>query len=656
MALTKTLKFDDDVMEVLRSFLEVTPENGHFLGRLTCGQLERKLYERVNKALAAMEGKWNRSAQAHIFHYDPREQLTGLLDTGALEVVKEGWFPTPEHIVSQMYDIAGYEGGLILEPSAGEGHIADVISRLIEEAGTGDKSSLRCVELNPNRAAILRSKGYVVAEGDFMDISPEEAQAKFARVFMNPPFENGQDIDHVRHAYSFLVDGGRLVSVMSEGPFFRTDQKAAGFREWMEEAGGYSVELPEMAFKESGTGVKTRLVIIQKPGEFHPDAISANKGNAMQVSLIQENFIKALALAGRAVAHRASLPVLSNVLLKAEPGGKFTVSATNLEIGITAWVQSKVEQAGSITVPAKLLTDLIASFPPERVDLALDEAGLTLNIRCGRHEANVKGIPAEEFPVVPVYAGGGFSLPAEELVQMLDQVTFAAARDEARPILTGCLLRLEEDKITLVAADGFRLARCCQNGKSGLGSADVIIPARSLVELAKVAKDAKTVDVLLQPERRQIIFHTEHVTMVSQLIEGKFPDFTQIIPKEHTTRTVVDRAGLLQAVKVSNLFARDSANIVKFEIRPGENELQNGKLTLVATSAELGDNVAELDAAIDGAGLDIAFNTVYLKEALEATDAVTVALETNEASSPGVVRGIGDDGWLCVVMPMNLSR
>lgn len=380
------------------------------------------------------------------------------------------------------------------------------------------------------------------------------------------------------------------------------------------------------------------------------------KPAVMQVSLIQENFIKALALAGRAVAHRANLPVLSNVLLKAEPDGKFTVSATNLEIGITAWVQSKVEQAGSITVPAKLLTDLIASFPPERVDLALDEAGLTLNIRCGRHEANVKGIPAEEFPVVPAYAGGGFSLPAEELVQIIDQVAFAAARDGARPILTGCLLRLEEDKITLVAADGFRLARCCQNGKSGLGSADVIVPARSLVELAKVAKDAKTVDVLLQTERRQIIFHTEHVTLVSQLIEGKFPDFTQIIPKEHTTRTVVDRAGLLQAVRVSNLFARDSANIVKLEIRPAGDELQNGKLTLVATSAELGDNVAELDAAISGDGLDIAFNTVYLKEALEATDAVTVALETNEASSLGVVRGIGDDGWLCVCMPMALSR
>lgn len=392
--------------------------------------------------------------------------------------------------------------------------------------------------------------------------------------------------------------------------------------------------------------------------------VTGLKPAAMQVSLIQENFIKALALAGRAVAHRASLPVLSNVLLKAEPGGKFTVSATNLEIGITAWVQAKTEQAGSITVPAKLLTDLIASFPPERVDLTLDEAGLTLNIRCGRHEANVRGIPAEEFPVVPAYAGGGFSLPAEELVQIIDQVAFAAAKDEARPILTGCLLRLEEDKITLVAADGFRLARCCQNGKSGLGPADVIIPARSLVELAKVAKDAKTVDVLLQSERRQIVFHTEHVTMVSQLIEGKFPDFTQIIPKAHTTRTVVDRAGLLQAVKVSNLFARDSANIVKLEIRPGPStgsgqaadELQSGKLTLVATSAELGDNVAELDAAIDGAGLDIAFNTVYLREALEATEAVTVALETNEASSSGVVRGIGDDGWLCVVMPMHISK
>jgi DNA polymerase-3 subunit beta len=371
---------------------------------------------------------------------------------------------------------------------------------------------------------------------------------------------------------------------------------------------------------------------------------------AMKASTLQENLKAGLSLVYRAVASRANLPVLSNVLIAAEPTGKIRLEATNLEIGVVAWIGAKVEQAGAITIPAKLLSDLVSSFPvTERVELSLAEESQTLNVKCGRLESNLKGIAAEDFPVVPKFGGGGVEIPGVKLLTLIDQVVFAAAKDEARPILTGVQVKLEEDKITMAAADGFRLSVASQNGLSGLDTDQVIIPARALAELGKIVKEDELVTVVIQPARRQILFHTADWDMTSQLIEGNFPDYSQIIPKAHTTRTVVDTAAFLKAVKVSSLFARDSANIVKLAIQPG-------KVTLFATSAELGDNVAELDASVDGEALEIAFNCKYLADALNVMDAAQVVIETSVASSPGLFKPVGDERFSCTIMPMHISR
>lgn len=253
---TKTIHIDDDVLAILTNTFQIEQVNGNFVGRLTCGQLDRKMYERVNKAIVLLGGKWNRVQAGHVFQYDPREQLTSLLDTGKIEVAKEGWFPTPEHIARRMYDDIGWGGGYVLEPSAGEGHIADVISRVVP------KNRIRCVEMNPNRAAILRNKGYNIIETDFMLTSLETFSVpRFSRVFMNPPFENGQDIDHVLHAFDLLQPGGGLAAIMSEGPFFRQDKKAVAFREWLDSVNGWADPLVSGTFAESGTGVNTRLVV-----------------------------------------------------------------------------------------------------------------------------------------------------------------------------------------------------------------------------------------------------------------------------------------------------------------------------------------------------------------------------------------------------------
>jgi len=249
--LTKTLNFEDDVLSVLRA-MEWNAEG--LLGILPPGQLERKLYERVNKALEALDGKWNRKAKGHIFQTDPRPQFTDLLDTGQVTVHKDGFFETQLQTVKRMIELV-LPRGTILEPEAGLGAIVDNLGVA--------KDHIDCIEKNPQRADVLWKKGYAVRVGDFLLSDPANSPA-YDCIYMNPPFEEGQDIDHVRHAYQFLRRGGSLVSVMSEGPWFRQDRKHTEFREWVEGVGGEVEKLPAGSFKDSGTMVNARLVLIRK--------------------------------------------------------------------------------------------------------------------------------------------------------------------------------------------------------------------------------------------------------------------------------------------------------------------------------------------------------------------------------------------------------
>ena len=245
--LTKTLKFDDDVLGVLRGM--EWNEDGT-LGIITGGQLERPLYVSTNKALESMGGKWNRKAGGHIFKVDPRPSVEGLLESGVLEVERDGFFETPASVVDRMLELA-WPNGRILEPSAGLGAIADRLPV--------SRDTITCIEKNQARADELIKKGYSTFCDDFLQRTGLVADT----IYMNPPFEQGQDIDHVQHAYKLLAHVGTLVSVMSEGPFFRGDSKAKAFREWFQEIGGYSEVLPPGSFQESGTGVNARLVVLQ---------------------------------------------------------------------------------------------------------------------------------------------------------------------------------------------------------------------------------------------------------------------------------------------------------------------------------------------------------------------------------------------------------
>ncbi len=380
----------------------------------------------------------------------------------------------------------------------------------------------------------------------------------------------------------------------------------------------------------------------------------------MKISCLQENLAKGLATVGRAVATRSTLPVLSNILLESDEG-QLRLAATNLEIGVNCWIGARVEEEGSTTVPARLLTEFVNSLPPGHIDMELAERTQTLNLKCARFEANIKGIDASEFPTVPtaesIEGQNNLYLETEAFRRMIDQVVFAAATDESRPILTGVLANFHQGGLTLAAADGFRLSVTSADVGVDLDEvASVIIPARALSELSRISADQEDpIELIITPARNQILFHLSNTDLVSQLIEGAFPDYTQIVPKSHTTRTIVNTQELLKAVKVAFLFARDGANIIRLNVLPG-SELTPGQMIVTGMSAEFGDNVSELDASVEGNAIEIAFNARYLIDALSVAGTPEVALETTTSSSPGVIRPVGGDSFLCVIMPMHITR
>jgi DNA polymerase-3 subunit beta len=317
-----------------------------------------------------------------------------------------------------------------------------------------------------------------------------------------------------------------------------------------------------------------------------------------------------------------------------------------------------VEEDGAITIPARLLTDFVNSLPPERIDVGLVTRTQTLNLRCVNYEANIKGIDAQEFPLlVALSEDAGISVEPATLREMINQVSFAAAIDESRPVLTGVLAEISGSRLTMAAADGFRLSvRSTELPGTAAQSTSIIVPARALQEVARVsAEEENPIRMTIAPNRSQVFFRMTNIDLISQLVEGSFPDYKQIMPKSYSTRTVVDSTELLKAVKIAALFARDAANIVRLRITPGEGGL-GGKLTVMATSAELGDNVAEINADVEGPAIEVAFNAKYLLDVFSVITLPKVALETSNPSSPGVIRTVGDDTFVHVIMPMHIAR
>jgi DNA polymerase-3 subunit beta len=377
----------------------------------------------------------------------------------------------------------------------------------------------------------------------------------------------------------------------------------------------------------------------------------------MRVSVLQENLAKGLGIISRAVGSRPTMPVLNNVLLATEED-RLKLSATNLEMGITTWIGAKVEEAGAVTVPARIFVDLINTFPPERVDMELDERSLTLNLRCNANTANLKGIDAAEFPAVPqVDSDSGIAVPASAFREMVEQAAFAAAKEDNRPTLTGVLTKFEGSTFTMAAADGYRLAvRTAQLDSPVSQPMSLIIPARTLTEVGRIiGDDDERVYISIPPGRSQVMFHLNNGDIVSQLIDGKFPDYEQIIPKAHNTTTQVYTGEFLRACRRAEIFAREAANTARIRIEPSDKANAVGQIHVMAQSQEKGDNEGIIEASVDGPGLEVSFNVRYLLEVLGVISEDQIVIETNGAASPGVIKPLGRQDFTYVVMPMSVA-
>lgn len=375
----------------------------------------------------------------------------------------------------------------------------------------------------------------------------------------------------------------------------------------------------------------------------------------MKASCLQENLNKGLGIVTRFVSSRAQIPVLGSVLLKTEKG-RLCLAATNLETGINFWIGAKIEKEGEVTIPARPLLEFVSSLPAEKLDLELSEN--LLKISSGTSQAAFNGASAQEFPPSPQKKEtAAMNLPVADFFAAISAVGMAASQDEGRPVLTGIKWFWEERGLALAATDGYRLAvKKSLKKKEREDAPNWVIPSRALQEVAKITKELKgkegeEIKIFPSKEESQIIFSLGEVEVAVRQIEGEFPDFAKIIPQSFTTKAILTKEDLLRAVRLSSIFARESANIVKFKILPRE-----GKLAVSANSPQVGENLCEVEAKIEGEEGEIAFNYRYLLDFLTAIEGEEIIFEMSGSLNPGVFKISGDDTYLHLIMPVRVQE
>ena len=375
----------------------------------------------------------------------------------------------------------------------------------------------------------------------------------------------------------------------------------------------------------------------------------------MKISCLKEDLAHGLSVVSHAVATRTPLAITQNVLLCAKDS-KLKLSATNLEIFITTWAGAVIEEEGETTVPARLLTELVNSLPNERIDLELPEGSGLLQLACAQAKAHINGIDAKEFPPVPdIDEGMTVLVDPQALRTAISRTAFAAAAEDSRPVLTGVEMKLSGSKFTMAAADGFRLA--VHRGELAAeveSEASAIIPARTLTYLHRLLGNQEDpVEIAITTAQGHAMFRMPNTQVVSQLIKGDFPDYDQLIPQKHETRTIFDSRELLRATRTAAIFAKGGSDIIRLEMEPAGKDEMTARATISARSEEHGDNRDEITPeSIEGDPVKIAFNSNYLQEALAALSPSKVALETTTSTSPGVLKFTESEEYVMVLMPM----
>jgi DNA polymerase-3 subunit beta len=367
----------------------------------------------------------------------------------------------------------------------------------------------------------------------------------------------------------------------------------------------------------------------------------------MKFNILQQDLMPILSSVSRSCGVKSQLPVLGNILIKAF-NGKLQLSATNLEIGVVKSIKAEILEEGEVTVPAKTLVDVVANLNGEKIEISatLDQ----VEIKTPSFSSVLNGINASEFPSIPMSGKETAVIDPAVLIKSLPQVTFSAATDEGRPILTGILTEIKDKKLDLVATDGYRLSHKSVETKEE-AKFKALVPRRTFEEISRlIAEDeADSVKVSISDDQNQIIFSFGQTQISSRLIEGQFPAWEKIIPAESKARIIIDRAELLKAVKLASVFARGEANIVKMQ------NLISKKIILSSEAKELGSQKKEVEAEVEGEEITIAFNTKYLLDGLSALISSQIIIELSGPLSAAIFKPVGEEGFQYIVMPVNLS-
>lgn len=373
----------------------------------------------------------------------------------------------------------------------------------------------------------------------------------------------------------------------------------------------------------------------------------------MKLVVARRELYEGLQAVSRVVSAQTSLPVLNNVLI--EPGiDSLKLCATDLELGVEFLVPGTINEGGSITVPARTITEIVAALPEADVSLAADDHN-HLRLCCGRSEYRIHGLPAEDFPSLPEVSGDvSLTLPQSQMKSMIHTTAFATSTDKTRPILTGvCFIVSQAEAggdLRMVATDTHRLAVRNIPVPESKGERTVITPVRALNELVRVLGDAEDLQLQIRVDSNQMLFRTERFTLVSRLIEGQFPKYERVIPSGFTRRLTVPREELQSIVRRARIVAKEASAANRVVLRAsGES------LIVTAEAGELGQAYEEMEVIREGDEIEIAFNASFLLDVLAVLDTETVFIEMSEPLNPAIVRPVEGPDFLMVIMPMQMQ-
>ncbi len=369
----------------------------------------------------------------------------------------------------------------------------------------------------------------------------------------------------------------------------------------------------------------------------------------MKITCLQENLNKGFFIVSHLAIGNSTLPILNNILLKTEKG-ILVLSSTNLEIGIQTQIRGKVEREGSFTVPSQILSNYINLLPKDQITLELVEN--QLNIKCKNSKTKIRGLSAEEFPLIPkIEKRNGYKIMANDFKKALQQVIFATYQDESRPEISGVLFNFnypQEGVLTLVGTDSYRLTEKKLEIKefSKKENIKVIVPRNTIQELLRILTlENDILDIYLS--ENQILFYFNETELISRLISGKYPDYQQIIPENYKTKVVIEKNNFIKVVKGASLFSQSGINDIILDILPSEN-----KVILSSLNNQLGEYKSEIEAEIEGMENKIVFNYRYLLDGLLNIDDNEVKLEFINNTSPGILRPMEDKSYLYLIMPI----